>query len=105
MDKNETVQTAPVDRFRAWWDENRADIEDLRVELGLDSGRLIAEKQKIEAWLIRYQHSAKARKKNWLRFIKNWLPNLNADNQKGKTNRGYRKRVSEFTGESGQRRM
>jgi len=101
LPKKDQVGT-PLEQFRRWCQQNATEIDLISQELNLSIQFVREEIKKMEAWLKRYEHSARARKRNWGRFMKNWLPS--GDKKHGNKRTG-RKSISRFTGDSGERNL
>jgi hypothetical protein len=98
----------PAKRLRFWINMFPDEIERLREALGYEKAEwpwiLYGKVKSLCEWLEKMEHSSRANKKDWYRFLKNNIPKKgqNNGNRYAKANR---RSPSHFDGESGERDM
>jgi len=98
----------PAQKFGVWCETFPDELERLRLALGYEDREwwtvFRKEAQRAREWLESYAHSSKARKKDWYRFLKNWIP-MKGEGKNGKgrnQDRNSRRSPGKFDRDSGE---
>ena len=68
----------PHEKFNAWIDEHPAEVEAIKAKHGLSAQEFNKHVAGMVRWLIKYEHSPRAKSKRaWKRFLTNNLPRNN----------------------------
>ena len=100
----------PEGQLRLWISLFPEEVFRLRNELGYPDEsvwRVVFASEVIRMcdWLRRYEHSARSKKTDWYKFMKNWIPKYGGQKHGNRRPQNGRRIPSQFADESGEREM
>ena len=89
-----------LQQFDLWRKLYPGDVAAIAKAKNLPAAVLAGHIEKLRGWVEKYRNSPRGKKKDWAKFLRINLPDLT-----GVKSHGYRKPVSVFRGESGEKKM
>lgn len=99
LDKNQGIGLTPRERFMLWVKLNPDEVA--RAAAILNKKDIGPEIAAMALWLEGQGKNKKAQKRDWYRFVCNWLRNVAQNQGSAKSGTKYRKPVGSFEGDSG----